>query len=380
MSNIKNFLVVPSSRWQLGLIKYLKKINHNVFTLDDNFFAEGHEYSNSKLNIKTKDISRIKKFCKYKKFFPISCSSDFGFKIVNKIQGQRNNFFNKLKQRKIQKKLGLKTPLFFDYGNFNIQNFEKCKKKIISKPIIGSGSNNVKYHEKFVLYKDKNIFYEEFIEGEEHNVEGLVYNKKIFIFSIMKKKKFKKSKTVSYLLKKNSLSKKILNNLENMIKKFILKSKYPNGPFHIEVIVQKNTNIIYIVEGHPREAGFDMFFFTCKVLTGIDLYKLITDVKLKKKIDINLIKKKKKYTNFCCRMVPFNKDGKLKKIYFKKFNDKRNVKTFVKIFFKKNDIIINKNNDASRMAYIQSFSNDNKINLEKYTLNILNKYFVSKFY
>ena len=182
MSNIKNFLVVPSSRWQLGLIKYLKKINHNVFTLDDNFFAEGHEYSNSKLNIKTKDISRIKKFCKYKKFFPISCSSDFGFKIVNKIQGQRNNFFNKLKQRKIQKKLGLKTPLFFDYGNFNIQNFEKCKKKIISKPIIGSGSNNVKYHEKFVLYKDKNIFYEEFIEGEEHNVEGLVYNKKIFIF------------------------------------------------------------------------------------------------------------------------------------------------------------------------------------------------------
>lgn len=380
MSNFRNFLVVPSSRWQLGLIKYLKKLKLNVFTLDDNLFAEGHKYSDGILNIKTKNISKIKKFCKQKKLFPISCSSDFGFKIVNKIQGQRNNFFNKLKQRKIQKKLGINTPLFFDYKNFNKQNFSKCKKKVISKPIIGSGSNDVKYHEKFVLYKDKNIFYEEFIEGNEYNIEGLVYNKKIFIFSIMKKKKFKKSKTVSYLLKKNSLSKKILNNLENMIKKFILKSKYPNGPFHIEVIVQKNTNIIYIVEGHPREAGFDMFFFTCKVLTGIDLYKLITDVKLKKKIDINLIKKKKKYTNFCCRMVPFNKDGKLKKIYFKKFNDKRNVKTFVKIFFKKNDIIINKNNDASRMAYIQSFSNDNKINLEKYTLNILNKYFVSKFY
>ena len=79
-------------------------------------------------------------------------------------------------------------------------------------------------------------------------------------------------------------------------------------------------------------------------------------------------------------MVPFKREGKLKKIYFKKFKDKKNVKTFVNIFSKKNDVIINKNNDASRMAYIQSFSNDNKINLEKYTLNILNRYFVSKFY
>lgn len=380
MSNFKNFLVVPSSRWQLGLIKYLKKSKYNVFTLDDNLFAEGHKFSDFILNIKTKNISKIKNFCKHKKLFPISCSSDFGFKIVNQIQKQKGDFFNKLKQRIIQKELGLDTPLFFDYKTYNLQNFRKCKKKVISKPIIGSGSNGVKYHDKFILYNDKNILYEEFIKGTEYNIEGLVYNKKILIFSVMEKKKFKNSKVVSYILKKNSLSKKTLNNLNRIIRKFILRSMYPNGPFHVEIIVQKKTKNIYIVEGHPREAGFDMFYFTCKMLTGLNLYKIVTDIKLKKKIDINLIENKKKYTNFCCRMVPFKREGKLKKIYFKKFKDKKNVKTFVNIFSKKNDVIINKNNDASRMAYIQSFSNDNKINLEKYTLNILNRYFVSKFY
>ena len=60
------------------------------------------------------------------------------------------------------------------------------------------------------------------------------------------------------------------------------------------------------------------------MLTGLNLYKIVTDIKLKKKIDINLIENKKKYTNFCCRMVPFKREGKLKKnLYFKKFKDKK---------------------------------------------------------
>ena len=32
------------------------------------------------------------------------------------------------------------------------------------------------------------------------------------------------------------------------------------------------------------------------------------------------------------------------------------------------------------MASIQSFSNNNKIDLEKYTLKVLKKYFVAKYY
>lgn len=79
-------------------------------------------------------------------------------------------------------------------------------------------------------------------------------------------------------------------------------------------------------------------------------------------------------------MVPTNKEGKIKKIFFKKFKDKKDIKTFTNIFVKKNKYVVNNNNDSSRMASIQSFSKNNKINLENYTLNILKKYFITEYY
>ena len=78
-------------------------------------------------------------------------------------------------------------------------------------------------------------------------------------------------------------------------------------------------------------------------------------------------------------MIPIEKNGLIKEIKFKKFKDDNNIKTYIKLFNKKNDTLIKKNNDSSRIGYIQSFTNDKKINLEKYTLSILKKYFVLKY-
>ena len=377
--NLKKFLVVPSSKWQVGLIKFLKKKNFYVYSLDDDDIAIGHKYADARIELKTKNISKIKLICKKKKITPISCCSDFGIKIINKIQEKKISYFNKLIQRKIQKKIGLDTPYFFDNDNFNLKNFKVCNKKVISKPITGSGSNSVNYHEKYKKIKDNKIFYEEYIDGTEFNVEGILHNKELFFFAIMQKKK-NNSKFVSYSLKKNYLHNEIINKIKKVLSLFILNSKYPDGPFHAEIIVQKKTKKVFIVESHPREAGFNMFFFTCAKLTGLDLYSITSNLKLKKKIKKKSIINKKLYTNYCCRMIPIKKRGRLKNIYFKKFNDKNNIQTFTDIFIKKNDYLINNYNDGSRMASIQSFSNNNKIDLEKYTLKVLKKYFVAKYY
>ena len=160
----------------------------------------------------------------------------------------------------------------------------------------------------------------------------------------------------------------------------ILNSEYPNGPFHTEVIVQKNSNKVFVVESHPREAGFDMFFFTCGKLTGLNLYKTTIDLKLRKKINIKNFIKKRLYSNYCCRMIPIEKEGRLKKIYFKKFKDQQGIKTYINIFSKKNENLKNNYNDSSRMASIQSFSNINQVNLENYTLKILKEHFVAEYY
>ena len=244
---------------------------------------------------------------------------------------------------------------------------------------MGSGSKDITYLTSFKKFKNENLIYEEYINGTEYNVEGFLYNKEIFLYSLMKKKKIRNSKFVSYILKNNSLSKIMIDKIKSIILKFVLESGYSNGPFHVEIIKQTNTNKIFIVEGHPREAGFDMFFLTCKKITGLDLYKNSINVKTNKKIRINDLKTKEKFKYFCCRMIPIKKNGLIKEIKFKNFKDRYNIKTYVKLFNSKNDMLTKMNNDSSRVGYIQSFTNNRKVDLEKYTLSILKKYFVLKY-
>lgn len=374
----QKIIVYPASIWQSDLIKYLKKKNYFVYSLDDDDNADGHDFSDKRLKINSKETKKIKSFVKRNNCKIISSCSDLGQKFVDKINENKNDFFNKYKQREIQKKLSLNTPFYFSYKNYNKKSFMTCQKKVVSKPVSGSGSNGLNYHKNFKKYKNKNLLYEQFIEGKEYNVDGFILENNIFFYAIMEK--IKHSKVVSYIMKQNSLTTKIIKDIKSTLKKFILNSKYPNGPFHAEIIVQKKTNKIFIVESHPREVGFNCFYLCCAKITGLDLYKISVKAKLYKKLYLKNIESKNLYNNFCIRMIPIEKSGIIKKIFFKKFYDKKKIKTYVKIFKKKDDIVENKNNDASRIGYIQSFSNNKKINLEKYTYKILKKYLTINYY
>ena len=58
--NVKNLLVVPASKWQLGLIKYLKKKKFKVFSLDDDDDAVGHKHADERIHIRTEKIQNLK--------------------------------------------------------------------------------------------------------------------------------------------------------------------------------------------------------------------------------------------------------------------------------------------------------------------------------
>jgi predicted ATP-grasp superfamily ATP-dependent carboligase len=370
----KKIIVFPASRWQIDLIKFLKKKNYYVYSLDDDNLALGHTYSNKRLNIDSKKISEIRKFIKRNKCNILSCCSDLGLKLINKIYYKKNNYFNKYKQRLIQKDNGINTPKFFKPIQFNYKKFLSCNKKVIIKPISGSGSNNVEYYEKFPkIFKGKKII-EEFIDGKEFNVDGYFNDQKTIIYAIMEKKKIKKSKTVSYIMKQNSLAKKIIKKIDRILSIFLRSSKYPNGPFHAEIIINKKNNEPYIVEAHPREAGFDLFYLTCKKITGLNLYQNLLDTRLHGKVNEKNLISKNVYKNFCCRMIPININGKIKNIFFKRINKNKNLKIYFRTFFKKNQNISIKSNDSSRLGFIQCFSN-NKVDLEKYSLKLKKKYF-----
>ena len=60
----KKIVVIPASKWQINLIKFLRANNYYVYILDDDDKAIGHKYSNKRLKIKTSDTKKLKNFLK----------------------------------------------------------------------------------------------------------------------------------------------------------------------------------------------------------------------------------------------------------------------------------------------------------------------------
>ena len=372
---MKKFLVVPSSLWQCELIKFLQKKNSFVYSLDDNNLAAGHKIADKRINIKISDTNKLKKFIKRNKIIPISTCSDFGQKVVNKLLNKKNNLFNKYLQRLKQQKLQIKTP-FFKKNRISRREFIKFK-KIVAKPLYGSGSKNV-----FLLNKNlknklmKNYLYEQFIQGKEYNVDGFFYNKKFYLYAIMEKKKVPNSLTVSYVMKSSYLAKSIQNNIKSMLQKFFIGMGYPNGPIHAEVIIT-NSKEVYMVESHPREAGFDLFYKLCKKISGKNL--LLNKINSVQNITIkeNHLNSNKNYSHYFQRMLYINKEGYIKDIYFKKYKKFSKIKIFTKIFKKKGDYIKFNSDDASRVGYVMLLSKQHK-NLMRIAEKFIKKNFVLK--
>lgn len=375
----QKIIVTPASKWQMQIINALKKKNFYVLSLDDDDNAIGHKFTNKRLLIKTSNIKKIINFTKKNKALIFSSCSDFGQKICNKVTNKSNILFNKYHQRLIQKKLNLNTPFF--KKDFLNKNDLKKYKKFICKPLYGSGSNNVSVIEnisKNNLIK-KGYLFEEYINGKEYNVDGFYFKKKFYLFAIMEKKKIKNSFTVSYIMKSNNLSKKKIDLIKKNINSFFIEMKYPDGPIHAEVIINKLDNQPVIVESHPREAGFDLYYKTCKKITGLNLILNTIDVKLKKNISINQLQSKERFKFFCTRMIPVLKKGKIKKIYFTKIKKSKNVKIYTDLFVSPKKNVEYNSNDASRLGSITCLSN--KIsNLEKFSKSILKKHFKLEYY
>ena len=383
MSFLKNFIVVPAGIWQVPIIKILKKKKFNVYTLDDDALAIGHSYGKKNLKVRTNNIKKLKKFCNENKCKVISLSSDFGLNIKNQIENNKK-LPNKLEQRKIQKKLKLNYPKFGKIGNFKKTYITKNKSFII-KPVSGSGSKNIseinlsKKNKDFKNNYNKNYIFEEKIEGTEFIYDGFCYNGKVYNYIIGKKIKLKKQ-FVTHVIHSTKISNNIKKKMNRYAEIFLNSLNFFQGPFHIEFMIQKNSKKLYMVETNFRGIGFDIYSKMIKKISGVDVLQKQIEIELQKKIKTKTLINKKLYNNFCFRLIPIKKNGKIKNIKFKKIKIIKDVILTKKLFFKKNDIVEAKKQDSSRFGYIYLLSKNNKINLIKYSDKILKNYFSVKYY
>ncbi len=386
----RNVIFVPGGYWQADTIRKLKKNNSiNSIVIDDDQNAPGKKYSDLNVDIKSHKLTKIKSFFKEKKikdFLVIPLFSDYGVKIKNQLKTKKskfnyNIFFNKFLFRKKLKEEKLSNCIFSKATNLDkIPN----NIKLISKPIIGSGSKNVKkfLNKKILnqqLLNKKNYLVEEFIYGNEFAIDGFVFKHNTFFYFIAQKEKTKKSDgLVSKVYKQNKLSQKILQEIKRLIIKTLKSLNYTFGPFHAEIIL--NNNKIHIIEIHPRGAGYDVGSKFIKTLTNVDPQQLEISYYLNKDIKIKNFKPKIKYKNFCIRFFPNNKSGKIKSIFFQKFKIDKKIKIIKKIFYKKGSVVKNSVDDSGRLCYLMLFSKNKNINLARKSDNILKKYFKVKYY
>ena len=139
-------LIIPAGYGQINIIKYFKNKKYKTFTLDDDDHAVGHNFSDYRVKIKSKNLSKIKKYVKKENLKVVSTASDFGFKLKNKIMfnsikaKKLNNLLNKYLQKKKWKKIERNTE-FFELKDF--QKKKLIKSSYVLKPKFGAGNNDI---------------------------------------------------------------------------------------------------------------------------------------------------------------------------------------------------------------------------------------------
>lgn len=365
-------LITPAGYGQLDFILFFKKKNYIIYTLDDDFNAIGHKFSNFKVQIKTRNINKIKKFVKRNNLLVLSTSSDYGFITKNNIIYSKTKskyyrkLLNKYHQKLIWKKIN-KLENFYSLYNFNRKLL--YSNYFVIKPIYGSGSQNVnlvkniKEFDYFIKRNKnlKNYYVEKYFKGSEYIFDGFILNKKVYFLLVGKKEKSFFS--ISYLIYNHDLRDFILHQAKEKISKFLNLMSYPDGPFHSEIII--NNNEIELVECHPRCIGYDIYSKLIRNITGLNLFNIELNL-LKKNSNDEILNFQPKYKYFCIRFFEIKKSGIIRHIILKRKKFK-GIKTHYKLYFKNNDRVQFSRTDSSRFGYVFLLSNKNinLINLSK---------------
>lgn len=228
------------------------------------------------------------------------------------------------------------TPKFKVIGKFNefIKNLKENPK--VLKPDKGSGSrgvfkvskklNKINLKDIFVqslkISQNKILILEDFIEGDQISTESLIYNNKIYTFGLALRNYIDTKVFLPQFLENGGIQPypKYLSRLDE-INKLLLKivnaNNIKNGVIKADLVIQKKTKKIYVIEYALRLSGGDFSSFIIPKSTGFNFIKNCINIFINKEIKIN--KNIKNYKFLFANRYLFLKDQKIKKI---KYNNK----------------------------------------------------------
>ena len=372
-------MILGAGKAQAAFIQFCVADGHDVYLADGDKNALSHLLLQKNVNTKLIDITNADEVLSYaKQISPdavIAPSNDAGLIAATAVADYfgipgpgifaTQNSRNKYEFRKLLKATGLTSPWFLHAKKSNIEylSAEIPSYPCVIKPVQGSGSKGVRYlgsapelksylHDSLNNSSISEYQVEEFIEGVEYSVEGMVQNGNLMILAICEKMRSPLPNLVDTRVSyPPRLQPREIEVAKDMTNKIITALKVENAPIHLEFI-QSPTKGFVVVECAVRAAGFNLFNRMVPWCTGIDT--LEAQLNLILGIPLRNIEPIREYAGILEFPQPQSK-GILKSINYQKPTDSE-VLTEIETYKKIGEIVAPASNGAERVGHIFIFS------------------------
>lgn len=316
---MKKIMVIAGGKWQIPIIRKAKEmgyyvINTNLYADSPSFkYADAYEVADVLDKEKNLEIAK-----KYQPNGIISDQCEIAIPTIAYVSqklglpsiGEENAelFTNKYHMRKFCEKMGYPCPKFKLCNNIDeALDFLAIYKKIVMKPLNSQSSRGVytvssveeltKHYEETKGYtRNSNlILVEQFIQGTEFTIDGLIWNGKHNCLAVSEKKHYAKYPNVACELL-FSHSKYDTECMEKQHNHLIESTELPFGITHAEYIFSEETQTFYLVEMAVRGGGVNISNKIVTAVSGVDNISFLIKASVGDYIDPQLIEPKfKKY-------------------------------------------------------------------------------------
>jgi hypothetical protein len=239
-------------------------------------------------------------------------------------------YTDKYKMRVFAKENGFATPVFYKCYSLEetVDNYNAFGKKMIMKPLDGNSSRGVfsienemevkKYFEKSLQYskREKCVLLEEYIEGEEFSVDGIMTNTGYYSMALAKKKHYSNNENLDQeLIFKYKDETYDYDELRDINRRYVEKTGLEFGLTHAEY--KYHAGQFYLIEIGARGGGNLISGVINPNLTGIESQELLIDWSIGNLNNQNEIHYVHGFENKCAVLSFFDvgdKNGIVKKI------------------------------------------------------------------
>ncbi|MBQ2901196.1 MAG: ATP-grasp domain-containing protein [Agathobacter sp.] len=297
----KNIIVLPGTKWQIPLVQKLKRRGFNVIVFDFYENQPAYKYADGYRLVDILDKERVLELAKeYNPVAVMSDECDIATPTIAWVSEQLGKpsigmemaelYTDKYKMREFSKENGLVAPAFYKCYTMEtaIENFKAFGGKMIMKPLDGNSSRGVfsvecetdiiTNFEQSIKYskKEKCVLLEEYIEGEEFSIDGIMTEHGYYSMALAKKKHYEDNENLDQeLIFKYKDEEYDYDLLRKTNQEYVEKTGLKFGLTHAEYKFQNGN--FYLIEIGARGGGNLISGCINPNLTGIESQECLID-------------------------------------------------------------------------------------------------------